>query len=177
MIVYLFDPRWPDKQYYTPHPVSPSVVKWICFEDVSVRDMLTAMKTRRDIKPGMIQLMRVCAHGNTGYVELGQGLTQTGAGAFDVLKGCFAPRADGIEIHACGVASDTDILKNGTKHTCVAGTYSPNGVGYNFLKALAEAAGAPVRAAINCQQADRPFNYEGQTMTVRPDGSSVTGGG
>ena len=42
---------------------------------------------------GSISLLRLCGHGNSGFLELGEGLTAANASRFDVLRKYFAPRA------------------------------------------------------------------------------------
>jgi hypothetical protein len=59
-------------------------------------------------------------------MELGGGLNTITAGYFSVLKGLFKKTGGGIELHGCGVASNTDVAGSGSTSApqCVPGTFS-----------------------------------------------------
>jgi hypothetical protein len=125
-----------------------------------------------------VDLVILAAHGNTGYLQLGEGLTVDKAGKFAALaqwmtKDLFA---DGMRLHGCGVASSTDILGPGSTITapvCVDGTTSPgfDGGGYKLLKELAKSIGRNVTAGVNCQYTNEGWKFQGPTVTVNPNGS------
>src|SRR5262249_55417646 len=128
----------------------------------------------------LIELLRLCGHGNSGVQQIGQyppGLNQTSASHFRSLVGKFDSSGKGIELHGCGIASDTNIVKGVDKNDhaiCKPGTDKKGGVGYNFLKALADAAQVKVTGAINCQKADANYDWEGATVTVGPTAPAAT---
>ena len=56
-----------------------------------------------------VDMIRLCGHGDSGKLQFGEGLNESNAGEFSELAP-FMKRdlyCDGIEIHGCGVASDT----------------------------------------------------------------------
>lgn len=127
---------------------------------------------------GSVDMIRLCGHGNSGYVEIGEGLTETTAGAFSELARFMKRdfKLSGIEIHGCGVGSDTSILSpkstiNNPK--CMYGsTQQENAPGLRLLTKLAKVINRNVKAGIHCQLADKNWQFEGTTITVRPDGIS-----
>jgi hypothetical protein len=125
-----------------------------------------------------VDLVILAAHGNTGYLQIGEGLTSGNADNFEDLARWMRIDlfGDGMRLHGCGVASSTDIL--GPKSTitnpqCIAGTTSPgfNGKGYVMLHGLAKAINRNVTAGVNCQYTDAGWKFEGPTVTVNPNGS------
>src|SRR5262249_44626093 len=126
MIIYVFDARWPGpgpgrhwltkvgRIYVSETTTIPSVVGGI-------------LKMANDIGE-LIELLRLCGHGNAGVQEMGQfppGLNQTSASHFRALAGKFDSSGKGIEIHGCGVASGTDVFKGFDKknrEVCKPGT-------------------------------------------------------
>ncbi|MGQ0541693.1 MAG: hypothetical protein ACT4O9_07575 [Blastocatellia bacterium] len=122
-----------------------------------------------------INMIRLCGHGNTAYVQIGQGLTESTADSFSDLSDFLTADAfkDGIQIHGCGVGSDTNILGPGstiTNPVCVPGS-SSKGNGYKLLRKLAEVTNRNVTAGLNCQYVDDDWKWEGPTITVSPGGS------
>ena len=126
-----------------------------------------------------VDMIRLCGHGNSGFLQLGEGLTESNASEFSELA--FFMRSElsliGIEIHGCGVASDTPITNPESKikkPTCVPGSTQNGGRGLNFLKKLAKAINQKVKAGINCQYVFHYDNwkFEGPTITVAPNGHS-----
>jgi hypothetical protein len=113
-------------------------------------------------------------------MELGEGLRVNTALRFKSLRGFFTQGGPGIEIHACGVASDVALKpgKKGTDGVGAGGTIEDlgTGKGYNLLWTLASAANVNVRGAVHRQDADSKFQWEGPTMVVEPTGSTQVGG-
>jgi hypothetical protein len=175
MIVFCFDPRWPGT--FVPYRSSVPVRQFRC----STSDSVAAIAQRIRSEAGSAQLsdLYLCAHGNSGYMQLGQGLTVSNAYGFNVLHGRFESMGI-IHIHGCGVGSDTSVTGGGSVSapTCVPGTFggdqlgrSHAGAGYELLRALANHTGAWVEAALNCQYDDPLYTYEGPTVLVTPGGS------
>ncbi|NQT37015.1 MAG: hypothetical protein HQ581_05975 [Planctomycetes bacterium] len=167
MYIYVIDTRSPfsGKGWHWP---------WTTVESLKVngKDSVSAIVTRiSKLAKEKIDCLLLCAHGNTGYLQLGkEGLTANNAHVLRSLKGKFADDAKGIEVHGCGVGSDTNILKGHDKKNnavCKPGT-SGGGNGFKFLKALATAAKAKATGALNCQYDDASFSFEGPTITAKP---------
>jgi hypothetical protein len=121
-----------------------------------------------------LDMIRLCGHGNSGYVQLGQGLTKSTAGWFRDLAGFLKPdlSRDGIQIHGCGVGSDTSILGAAstiTNPVCIPGS-AHKGKGYELLGELANAVKRNVTAGLDCQYVDDDWKFEGPTITVCPGG-------
>lgn len=177
MIVYIFDYRFPFRDFSSRDGWFADRKKWTVDDMDSIPDVVNCIRSLSP-KRGSITLLRLCAHGNTGYMELGKGLKKENAHFFGAISGLFKQLKDGgrgIELHGCGIASSTNILdKSGEKDPnskiCVKGTYSTGGVGYQFVHALAYAAEIPVKAAVNCQRADDKFIFEGPTVTLYQSG-------
>ncbi len=114
MIMYVFDRRWPS--YYAPSTLHSSQDRVDYFTVAPGTTIPTILRIviSRSQGPGSIWLLRLCAHGDAGYMELGEGLTVNTALRFKSLRGFFTQGGPGIEIHACGVASDV-ALKPGKK--------------------------------------------------------------
>jgi len=80
-----------------------------------------------------------------------------------------------VEIHACGVASATDLCKPNRGTECVVGPGTERGFagyGYRLLRAIADATGVPARAPLHAQNAAVNFvalgGYQGPTVEVHP---------
>ncbi len=127
-----------------------------------------------------VDMIRLCGHGDSGKLQFGMGLNESNAGEFSELAP-FMKRdlyRVGVEIHGCGVGSDTSIIgRNATINNpaCVPGSTQNGDRGLNFLKKLAKAVNRNVVAGINCQTVylqDENWKFEGPTLTVKPDGNS-----
>jgi hypothetical protein len=127
-----------------------------------------------------IHIMRIVAHGNSGYLAF-NGMTRatTMSPEWRRLRSYFAPTAR-LELHGCGVASQTPILKRGTpvgspvQAAIVDGTFSgaPDGVGLTYLRAVAATFGVPVTAGIDVQYVEaNVWTFERDTVTVFPNGT------
>jgi hypothetical protein len=168
MLMYVFDERWPGAFESARHMPWTTVSVFKVSSTTSIPTIMTWIRHYAEEK---IELLLLCAHGNSGYLQLGTGLTQATAHHFSAIADLFESDADGIEIHGCGVGSSTNILKGMDKKNnpvCQAGTYSSGGAGQLLLSAMANAAKTPVKAGLNCQLADAGFDFEGPTVTERP---------
>ena len=127
-----------------------------------------------------VDMIRLCGHGDSGLLQIGEGLSESNAAEFGALAAFM--KADlyniGVEIHGCGVGSDTSILGSAStinNPVCVPGSTQNGDHGLNFLKKLAKSINRNVKAGLNCQYvSDRYDNwkFEGLTLTVKPDGNS-----
>ena len=122
-----------------------------------------------------IDAIRLCGHGNSGYLQLGEGLTESNAAEFKALANFLKADAynDGIQIHGCGVGSDTSVVSPDStinNPVCIPGTAS-KGKGYSLLRMLADSINRNVTAGLNCQYADEGWKFEEPTITVCPGGS------
>jgi hypothetical protein len=121
---------------------------------------------------GSVDMIRLCGHGNSGWLEIGEGLTEANTAAFSGLAGYMKRDSSrvGIEIHGCGVGSDTSIAG------CVPGStqQEKDPRGQILLTKLAKAINRNVKAGLNCQWVSENDNwkFEGPTITVKPDGTS-----
>jgi hypothetical protein len=95
-----------------------------------------------------IWLLRILAHGNQGFVQLGRGLRLSEAHQFLLIAALMTPNGKGIEIHGCEVG--------GGSH------------GRRLLQRIANAIGMQVAASPGWQGADNRFQFEGQMTTVQP---------
>ncbi len=168
MIIYAFDERWPNKNYaMTPHherlaPYGGFIRKFIFNKHWDIQSVVNAIEIACDVNGSAIELLRICAHGNSGMVKIGKGLDINNVNQFRSLKGKFESlnsSGKGIEIHACGVASSTNIW-NSKKQQCVGGSIGVPAKGLLFINALAKAADTKVVAGINCQYTDNQFHFE-----------------
>lgn len=182
--MYVFDKRWPDKEYVTGSHQGKTVRRVIVAEDMYLPEVV---KKILGAKPSheKLELLRVCAHGDSGGIWLGRGLKAQWTPALEPLREHFVDRLQGrkVEIHGCGVASDTSVLKPGADpfhprlEETVPGHFGGErdrvgfmGQGHTFLLSIAVVTMAPVEGAINVQAADRRFTYFGDSVIVWPDG-------
>jgi hypothetical protein len=174
MIINVYDSRYPITKPFGVYRPGDHVVDYHLAPGAKIAVIPTFIIAVAEGEKS-IWLLRLCAHGNSGFLQLGDGLTAENAFYFNILRNYFSPGARGIELHACGVASTTPLT---APHiTGRGGTGSPSGPGYALLRALAQGTGVPVTAAINIEEADRNYNWEGMTMTVTPSGTSCMGCG
>lgn len=106
-----------------------------------------------------IWMLRILCHGNSAFLQLGNGISSANANVFSTLNGYFTPDGPGVSVHACLVASS------------VRGAPSLGGTkpGIRFLQSIAGATGAMVRASTRLQYGDS-FEFNGRLAIVRPDG-------
>jgi hypothetical protein len=127
-----------------------------------------------------VDMIRLCGHGDSGKLQFGEGLNESNAAAFRELAVFMKPDLNriGVEIHGCGVGSDTSIVGAGStinNPVCVPGSTQNGNRGLNFLKKLAKAINRNVKAGLNCQtvyNSNDDWRFEGMTITVKPDGNS-----
>ena len=177
MYIYIFDRRfttWSGKlDMAVNDPPGMERKSFIAFKDSSIPSIVTVVANLAG-GPGSIDMLRLCAHGNAGYLQLGTGLTASTAVHFSALAPLFKENG-AIEVHGCGVASNTNIYDDRwySLSTCYPGTYKEGGIGHNFLKALASAAKVMVTGGVNCQTGDAQYRFEGPALTVMPGGESA----
>lgn len=175
MIIYVFDTRWPGEfKPSTLHTNKDRVEHFTVNKNVAIVNIARAVTGCSQGK-GSIWLLRLCAHGNSGFLELGQGLSANSAQFLRVLKGYFTPGGPGIELHGCATGSSIGVTPKWFR-SCTPGRGEFAGNGYMFLRAVADATGVRVRGALNCQYPDDEFEWEGSTLTVEPGGSAIMGG-
>lgn len=122
-----------------------------------------------------VDMIRLAGHGNSGYVQIGTGLTESTAPEFGKLASFLKADAfnDGVQIHGCGVGSDTNIASADSTPaniTCIPGS-AKGGKGYRLLKKFADITRRNATAALDCQFLDPQWKFEGPTLTVCPGGS------
>ncbi len=181
MIYYIIDIRYPyGYKIITklPGTLGKDYLYHFVYQTHSMKNIVQDTKNfilNEKLGQGSMDMIRLCGHGNTGYMQIGEGLSESNAGEFSALASFLKADAykDGIQIHGCGVGSDTNILGSGSTITnpiCVAGT-SNEGSGYKLLKKLAVAVKRNVTAGLNCQYVDDDWKFEGITITVNANGS------
>lgn len=126
-----------------------------------------------------IRVMRTVAHGNAGIYWF-PGFWNVHLVSQDFMK--LTPLFAGIarlELHGCGLASETDILKPGiairdaNETNTVPGTFTgrSTGAGLVFLRRIASIFKIPVVAGIDVQRVHLDtFDFQGDTVTVQPNG-------
>ncbi len=122
-----------------------------------------------------ISVMRIMSHGNAGSMFF-PGLQdyRVISMAYVDLRSLFTALGR-LELHGCGVASETDTLKPGVttanprRSDSVPGTFTgnKNGRGLVFLKRVASFFNVPTVGAVNVQPLDT-WSYEGDTVTAYP---------
>lgn len=127
---------------------------------------ITECLARQITADDQLVILRIFAHGTSGYVYFGEGLDELSCRFFSRLQSLWHPTRRLIELHSCEVAADysTGGLEN-------QGYFTTSGRGYRFMCALAAAADAPVRASTKLQMEDKGCNMEWETITVSPDGT------
>jgi len=124
MIIYVFDTRWPGKfKPSTLHTSRDRVEHFTVNENVAIVSIAIAVAGLSQGK-GSIWLLRLCAHGNSGFLELGQGLTANSAQFLRFLKGYFTPGGPGIELHGCATGSSTAVSLKRRGLSCTPGGVS-----------------------------------------------------
>jgi hypothetical protein len=169
VVIFCFDPRWPGS--FVPYRSNRTIRHFTVQRTDSIP--MIVQRIRSVAGNDQIDTLYLCAHGNSGYLQLGTGLTPTTAPSFSVLSGRFASMGF-IQIHGCGVASSTSITAPGgtVEHPLVVpGTFTGSGLGLELLRTLANHTGALVEAAINAQYDDPLYTYEGPTVVVGRGGS------
>jgi len=169
MNIYVFDRRWPGTHRPTVfHSRGGLTAYFIVEPGTPIPNIVT--RIRSYLTTDNIWLLRLCAHGNSGYLEMGEGVNQQNAHHFGALRGMFTRGGQGIQIHACAVASSDPIQCGWFR--CTPGTVGGDQTGYSMLRALSDATGVSVVAGVNVQLADSGFAWEGDRMVVHPGGAS-----
>ena len=109
-----------------------------------------------------IGILRLCSHGNSDYIQLGQGLTAGNAWRFRLLRNHFVGQYPRVEVHACGVLSSTSVAVG------TPGTVSTSGAGHVIMQAVADAVGVLAIGAYHVQWSDSAFAYEHLVRHFRP---------
>src|SRR6516165_1385059 len=110
MLMYVFDRRWHTKgdndgtATAAPHKKGVTVDEFIVEANHTIPAI--AVFIVKHAKKRKISLLRLCGHGNAGYLQLGTGLDVATQGHLKKLANekVFASRAV-VEFHGCGVAS------------------------------------------------------------------------
>lgn len=171
-VVYVWDERWPGSFSFATERAFPGVHRFGV--TVTRNDPMSRIVSQiqgLSQGHGQIKLLRICAHGNHGFVQLGKdNLTVGTAVEWAHLRPYFSKdQAARIEIHACGVASATNVLvRDRSGHVvCTPGIldyWDPKGTGMAMLSALRRATGTPVVAGVDCQTADDNYAFEGPVV-------------
>ena len=187
MIVNLIDGRSGNSSLRAARTSTPNTR--VAVIDVYNRDSLSTIVQKvieSCTHPRSIWLLRILAHGNSGYVQLGrEPFNLSSCYNFKPLRNYFTPSGIGIALHSCGPASRTPITRNpdgwleqlivGKDHyVTIHGTVGPGGgSGVNFLRRLAICTGVPVRGGVNPQTPDQNFRFEGPSIAVSATGQAV----
>lgn len=126
-----------------------------------------------------VRVMRLVGHGNAGTFYF-PGLEDyySSSLAYVKLRGIFAAGGR-LEIHGCGVASETNILPPGlnprdaTIYNTLPGQFTgrSDGAGLVYLRRIAAIFNVPTTAAVNGQMVSTTeWKFEGRTVTVEPNG-------
>jgi len=130
---------------------------------------------RNAVGADRVSVMRMMSHGNSGiFFFPGMWNYYLTSVKYADLRSIFAPLAR-LEIHGCGVASESDVLKPGANpHSprasdAVPGTFTGNrkGAGLVYLKRVASIFNLPSTGAIDVQP-DNSWSYRGDTVTAFP---------
>jgi len=126
-----------------------------------------------------LAIVRIAAHGNAGILFFpAMYNARLVHSRWDQLRAHYNPNAQ-LEIHGCGVASQTDVLKpranarNPDLSDVVPGTFygRADGLGLTYLRAVARTFGIPVTAGIDYQFVEpNDWQFEHDTVTVFPNG-------
>lgn len=183
MIYYIIDMRYPRafrQTQFLPGTWKKDQLHHLVYPNQSIKTIVR--DTRRYIIEakqgyGSVETIRLCGHGNSGYLEIGEGLTESNVDAFREIAAFMKPDFYnvGVEIFGCGVGSDSSVtapeLRNG-QPVCVSGSTQNGGHGFRLLQKLAKAVNRNVKAGLDCQYATGDWKFQGLTITVKPDGNS-----
>jgi hypothetical protein len=129
-----------------------------------------------------VRVMRMVSHGDSGgfmFPELWN--VNLVSQKLAALRATFAPLGR-LELHGCGIASETSIVKPGARsdppsmRDVLPGTFAgrSNGRGLQYLRRLASVFNVPTTGAVNAQWVSgRDWGYEGDTVTVFPNAKFV----
>lgn len=152
---------------------TPPIRRVGAFHKSTPRQMVDAVKST--LGSNRMSVMRIMSHGNSG-VFFFPGLWNYNLIALEYaeMRPLFAPLAR-LELHGCGVVSETSVLKEGAnphsprRSDAVPGTFTgnKNGQGLRYLKRVASFFNVPTVGAVNVQPLDT-WSYEGDTVTAYP---------
>lgn len=167
---------------YRQNPLSPDRLPTGAvgvYEKNSADQIVAAI--RKVANGDLIKVMRIVGHGNCGVFEFPnlEAYDRCSQKFGDIPKSkMWAPLAR-LELHGCGLASETNILKPGTAladanpYNTVPGTFTgdPGGYGLMLLRRIASLFNVPTTAAVNAQLVGTSnWGFEGRTVTVQPNG-------
>ena len=165
---------------YTNNPRSPDGLPTGAVgthDRASAKDVINAVKSIVGVND-RVRVMRLVGHGDAGIFLFPYMVKHyLISPEYVQLRKVFSAIAR-LEIHGCGVASETSILKPGVAmnranvHNTVPGRFhgNSNGAGLVYLKRVAAIFNVPTTAAINLQYANYDWGFEGDTVTVYPNG-------
>jgi hypothetical protein len=108
-----------------------------------------------------IECLHLCSHGNSGWINLCQGVAFLNSWEFRNLRGRFQEGGRGIRIHGCMVAASEP------RNTCEETPRNTSKtIGRTFMQSLSNATQTKVTAALTCQLTDQ---YVGEVLTVYPE--------
>lgn len=188
---FLMDGRWFAQKHYNPTTGkgdAPSPQNFVSSSHYQVKQYIVDLSENcgdyvqrviSTLKGDKIAVLHIAGHGDSGSIELGQGMKYEWVGAFAALKPHFRPEPWAervIKIYACGLASASSIqgsgpgLRPGTMNWRQNDSRNYQSKGYQFLKTLANVTGIPVMASVHPLPNTPPyFKFEGQTVYVYPD--------
>jgi hypothetical protein len=150
MIVYAIDERFPLTRFMAwraikrKHQASGTIYAVVDPEIKPADDMTVIVERIKEAvrQKGQgersIWLLRLCAHGYAGHLELGKGMawhnTKSWAGAWKKLAPWMTPGGRGVEIWGCGVASETDVREVGSKTASGRSEFRPGTVPKAFVR-------------------------------------------
>jgi hypothetical protein len=126
-----------------------------------------------------IEIMRIAAHGDAGHLIFpAMQNPNVVSYRWGWLQSFYTPHTK-LEIHGCGVASQTSTLRSGANLSdpdisdTVPGTFwgRADGLGLIYLRKVARTFGIPVTAGIDYQVVEpNNWEFEHDTVTVFPSG-------
>ena len=164
LLYYIIDTRmdaWSEVNLNVPeYPGHRSIVHWVDWKQ-TISAIVTIMNHSYLLEEEKIRWLYLVAHGDSGRLELGEGLDAGTARYLSDLRKHFEDGSQ-ILVHGCGAASDSSILageNSDGSRVHIPGTYRGGtmGHGYLFLKAIADATGVPVTGAVNAQKPELLF--------------------
>ena len=122
-------------------------------------------------RQGQVGILRILCHGSPSFLQLGTGIrTPRDTTAFQLLRNIWAGEYPRIEVHACAVASSTNIACTfrwrPPGRDCTPGTLTRNSPAMQMLQSMADNAGVLVSASPDYQN-NRP-GFEGRVVHFRP---------
>ncbi len=150
MVVYAVDERWPVSTFRiwslveNKHRLKGTV--WAVVDPLIQPgdDIATVVERIKEAvqKKGQgkqsIWLLRLCCHGYSGYLQLGKGMSWRDTTRWEKewakLADWMTPAGRGVEIWACGVASETDVREVGSRTASGRSEFRPGSIPKQFVK-------------------------------------------